>query len=189
MQQKQLVLQRVVMVAALVLSCLTFVVALGFSTDVYNLNYHADSSSTLLYVDGAELFYQIQPFNKQLLRDAAILMVLCALMFVFLTHKRRLYYVSNYITTAVYAGFAGYLAATLLANSLYIKELYGKVDFERMKEVTEMLNMRYMESTFMLDASITVSILLFVLILFLIINLILKSVWMRKEKANAKGAA
>lgn len=189
MQHKQLLFQRIVMAAALVLTCLTFVIALGFATDIYYLNYHADPGSTLLYVEGAELYYQIQPFNQALLRDAAILMVLCLFMFIFLTHRRRLYYLSNYVTTAAYCGFAGYLAATLLANALYIKHKFLQINFERLQEVTDMLNMRYSESTFMLDASCAVSIALFVLVACLLINLIWKTVWMRKEKATPEGDA
>lgn len=186
MQQQQLLYQRIVIFAALVLTCMVFALSLGFSTDLYSLNYHADPSSSLLYVKGAELYYQVQPFNKAFLRDAAIQLVLCVLLFVFLSHKRRLYYLSNYLTSLLFCGFAGYQAATLLVNAQYIRAKYLQIDFERMREITEMLNMRYTESTFMLDAAIALSYALFGLIACLMINLVWKSVWMRRERREAR---
>ena len=187
MQQKQMIFQRIVMFAARVLTAAMLVVALGFCTDIYNLNYHADSSSSLLYVKGAELYYQVQPFNRTLLNDAAILAALCIAMFATLTHRRRLYYASNYITTLAYCGFAGYLAGTLFANAQFIKGKFLKIDFERLREIKEMLNMRYSESTLVLDAACALSFAVFALVACLIINLVWKTVWMRIERA--KGAA
>ena len=188
MKQRQMVYQKFIIFAALVLSSIAFLYSLGFATDLYSLNYHSDPSSSLLYVEGADLYYQIQPFNKILLRDAAIQFVLCILMFAVLTHRRRLYYISNYITSMVFAGFAGYLGASILVNALYIRHEYLKIDFERMKEVTDMLKLRFVDSTFMLDFGIALSIALFLLVFGIIVNLIWKTANMRKEKKQEEGA-
>lgn len=189
MKTKQMVYQKFIVIAALVLASITFLYALGFATDLYSLNYHSDPSSSLLYVEGADLYYQIQPFNKILLRDAAIQFGLCILMFVFLTHRRRLYYISNYITTIAFSGFAVYLGMTIIANALYIRNEYLKVDFERMKEITDMLQLRYVNSTFMMDFGVVLSVLLCMLAAGLAINLIWKSRNMKKEKTKLKGEA
>lgn len=165
-----------------------FLFSLGFATDLYSLNYHTDSGSSLLYVEGAELYYQIQPFNKTFLRDAAIQFALCIMMFVTLTHRRRLYYVTNYITTIVFSVFAAYLSATVILNALYIRQLYLKIDFPRMKEVTDTLDLRYVQSTVMLDFCIVLSVLLCLLVVGLAANLIWKTSNMRKEKLHMKGA-
>ncbi|MEX1377486.1 MAG: hypothetical protein AB1Z23_08415 [Eubacteriales bacterium] len=188
MKQRQMVYQKFIIFSALVLASISFLYALGFATDLYSLNYHSDPNSSLLYVEGADLYYQIQPFNKILLRDAAIQFVLCIFMFAVLTHRRRLYYVSNYITSVVFAGFAGYLGASILVNALYIRQKYLEIDFERMKEITEMLKLRFVDSTFMLDFGIVLSYVLFALAGGIIANLIWKSVNMRKEKMQEKGA-
>lgn len=184
---KQMVFQKFILFAALVLVSITFVYALGFATNLYSLNYHSDSSSSLLYVKGAELFYQIQPFNKVLLKYATIQFALCIVMFAFLTHRRRLYYPTNYISSIAFSGYAGFVSMTILLNALYIKQQYLAIDFERMKEVTDMLNMRYVESTFMLDFGVALSIALIALAVGLIVNLIWKSVNMAKEKRNNGG--
>lgn len=182
MDYKQMAYQKTILIAALVLSSIAFVYALGFATDIYNLNYYSDPSSSLLYVEGAELYDQIQPFNKLLLGYATIQFLLCLTMFVTLTHKRRLYYTANYITTICFSGYAIFLSSTILVNALYIKQRYLTIDFTRVKEVTDMLNLRYVESTFMMDFGIALSVAFYILVAGLMINLIWKTVNMVKEK-------
>jgi hypothetical protein len=183
---RQMVYQKIIFYAALVLSSIAFMHALGFATDIYSLIYHADSSSSMLYVEGAELYYQIQPFNKSLLLYVAILFGLCIMMFATLTHRRRLYYPTNYITTIAFSGYAAFYGATILVNALFIKQKYLAIDFERVKEVTDLLNLRFVKSTFMLDAGIALSIAIYLLIGGLIVNLIWKSVNMAREKRQTR---
>ena len=105
------------------------------------------------------------------LKYATIQFALCIVMFAFLTHRRRLYYPTNYISSIAFSGYAGFVSMTILLNALYIKQQYLAIDFERMKEVTDMLNMRYVESTFMLDFGVALSIALIALAVGLIANL------------------
>lgn len=186
-RQIQMVYQKIVIIAALVLSSISILYALGFATDIYSLIYHSDPSSSMLYVKGAELYYLIQPFNKELLLYVVIQFGLCILMFITLTHRRRLYYPTNYITTIGFSGYAAFLGTTIMVNALYVKQQYLAIDFERVKEITEMLNIRYAKSTFMMDAGVVLSIALFVLAALLVINLIWKTVNMDKEKRRARG--
>ena len=187
MVHKQMKYQKAVLFAALVLVSALFMFSLGFATNLYSLNYHTDEGSSMLYVEGSQLYDNIQPFNRQLLRDSAIQLLLCIAMFVTLTHKRRLYYASNYITTSVFSVFALYYGATLIVNSLYIKQLYLQIDFERIKEITEMLNLRYVHSTFMLDLGMVLSVLLIIASAALILNLAWKTINMKKEKKQKEG--
>ncbi len=187
MGHKQMKFQKITVIAALVLACTMFMFALGFATNLYSLNYHTDSGSSMLYIEGAELYFNIQPFNRQLFRDSFIQMLLCISMFLFLTHKRRLYYVSNYITTTAFSIFSFYYGATLIVNALYIKQLYVQLDFERMKEITDMLNLRFVYSTFMMDMGVVLSIILFITSLALVANLIWKTINMRNERKQMGG--
>ncbi len=188
MDYRQMRYQKIMLVAALVLSSISFVYSLGFATDLYNLIYFADPSSSMLYVEGADIYYLIQPFNMSLLKYTAILLGLCLTMFMTLTHRRRLYYTSNYITTIAFLGYAGFLGSTILINALYIKQQYLMIDFNRVKEVTDLLNLRYVESTMMLDIGIGLSAALFLLAAGLAINLVWKTVDMSKEKRLAREA-
>lgn len=182
MQNAQMKAQKATVVLAFIITSLVFVYALGLATDMYSLSFHADPSSKTFYVKGAELYYGIQPFNKQLLREALILLVLGIGLFTTLTHRRRLYYTSNYIASGLFTAFAVYLSAFNLMNVLFIKQLYLKIDFERIKTVTEKLRMRYVESTLMLDIGCVLSVLLVVIAVALVANLIWKTVLMRRER-------
>ena len=75
-----------------------------------------------------------------------------------------------------------------MVNALYIKQKYLAIDFDRVREVTELLNLRYVESTFMMDFGIVLSIVLFALVAGLMINLIWKTVDMVKEKRQRREA-
>lgn len=182
MQKAQMILQKILMGAAVAVAAATFFYALGFATDLYSLSYHTDASSSLLYVPGAELYYQIQPYNRELLRNALILLMLSVLLFATLTHRRRLYYASNYAASVLWAGFAGYVSLTNYVNAAYIKGKYLLVDFERLQKVTKMLKMRYVESTFMMDCGMVLSGLLLAVALGLLVNLALKTIWMQRER-------
>ena len=181
----QMKLQKVFVFTALAAACLVFFYALGFATDMYTLSFHADSTSKTFYVEGAELFYYIQPFNRILLRDAVILLLLCVGLFATLTHRRRLYYASNYVASALYCAYAAYLAVFNLINVNYIRALYLALDFTRMQEIAEKLNMRFAKSTFMLDCGSVLTCLLIVSVLGLIANAVLKTVCMRRERNAA----
>lgn len=185
---KQMAYQKFIVIAALVLSSMAFLYALGFATDLYTLNYHSDSNSSMLYVEGAELYNQIQPFNKALLKSAAILFGLCLTLFVTLTHRRRLYYATNYITTICFSGYAVSFGAAVLQKALYVRHRYLAIDFEKMKEITDMLNMRYVKSTLMMDVGLVLSIGFFLLTAGLMMNLIWKTVNRVKEKRQMRGA-
>lgn len=156
--------------------------ALGFSTNLYALSYHMDESSSLFYVSGAELYREVQPFNRAFFMRTVIYMLACVALFITLTHRRRLYYLSNYVTSLVFAGFSVYMGADILTHALEYKALYLTVDFEKLKVIAEMMNMRYVESTFFLDLGIAISFILFALALGLVVNLIMKTIWMRREK-------
>lgn len=186
MQNAQMKLQKAAVVTALIITSLVFVYALGFASDMYSLSFHADSSSKTFYVEGAELYYGVQPFNMQLLREALILMILCIGLFATLTHRRRLYYASNYISSCLFAAFAVYVGIFNLVNVLFIKQLYLQLDFERIREITEMLRMRFVQSTFMLDCGIVLSGLLFFVAAALLLNLWWKAARMRQERREAE---
>jgi len=156
--------------------------ALGFSTNIFSLSYHADPVSVLFYVPGAELYLAAQPFNRLLFNDTVILFVLCLTMFFTLTHRRRLYYISNYVTSFAFGAYCVYLAQLLWDRTQHYKALYGEVDFARLEAVKNMMRMDYSESTFMLDAGMVLSVVLVVMAGFLVVNLVLKTVWMKNEK-------
>ena len=181
MQEFQLKFQKAVVIGCLALSGVMIIYALGFSTDIYSLSYHANPDSALFYVPGAELYKTAQPFNRAFFTHAVLYFVLCLPLFLSLTHRRRLYYISNYVTSIVFTGFSVVLGAELIAHILEYRAEYLKVDFDRLKEVAEMMKMDFVKSTFMLDIGVALSVLLFAFAAALCVNLILKTYWMRRE--------
>ncbi|MBP0981352.1 MAG: hypothetical protein J5968_04035 [Oscillospiraceae bacterium] len=182
MQKIQRMLQKPIIILALIMAVLTFIYALGFATDIYPLSYHTDKSSKMFYVEGAELYDLIQPFNKLLLQYGLILVILAGLNFVFMSHTRRLYYISNYVSSIAYSAFAIWVGSQVIQYVMIFKSMYLQVDFERLKSVTEMLGLRYVKSTFMLDCGFILCIMLFVTAAIVLANLVMKTIWMREEK-------
>jgi len=181
-QKTQLTLQKITVFGSIVLASLMIVYALGFSTNIFNLMYHSDPDSRLFYVPGAELYLEAQPFNRLLFSHALALFAVCITMFVTLTHRRRLYYISNYITSLAFAGYAVYVGNMMLGKAAEYKGRYLEVDFERLLAVTERFRMNYSDSTFMLDTGMVMSVLLMVFAGLLVVNLVLKTIWMSREK-------
>lgn len=182
MQKIQRMLQKPIIILALIMAVLTFIYALGFATDIYPLSYHTDKTSKMFYVEGAELYDIIQPFNKLLLQYGVILLILAGLNFVCMSHTRRLYYISNYVSSVAYAGFAVWVGSQVIQYVMIFKSMYLQVDFEQLKKVTEMLGLRYVESTFMLDCGFILCIMLFITAAIVLANLVMKTIWMREEK-------
>ncbi len=182
MQAVQMKYQRILMVGCLVLASAMILYALGFSTDLYSLSYHSNPDSALFYVPGAELYLEVQPFNRAFFNHTLLYFVACVLLFLSLTHRRRLYYASNYIISAVFAVSSAALGYELYTNALRFKETYLLVDFIRMREVADRMKLEFTQSTRMLDIGVLLSFLLFAAAAALLINLALKSAWTRRER-------
>ena len=113
MYKKQLTWQKILCFAALVACGILFLYSLGLSTDLfdglfYALPEEAKLATAKVNVPGAEVYYQIQPFNRQLLNNSILLLLVGCLLFMTNTHSRRRYYISNAVSTF---GFASASAA------------------------------------------------------------------------------
>ena len=64
MYKKQMTLQRIVCYALLIAAALVFVYSLGLVTDLYDSLFNYADATKKKYVEGAEIYYNIQPFNK-----------------------------------------------------------------------------------------------------------------------------
>ena len=94
MYKKQVTFQRIVCFAALIVGALFFVYSLGMLTDLYDTMYsmildpnNLDNSK----VAGARIYYDMQPFNRLLLRGSIGLILLACVLFLTNTHSRRKY--------------------------------------------------------------------------------------------------
>ena len=104
MYKKQMTFQRIVCLLSIVASALIFLYALGMMTDLYNMLYTMipdPSDPGSAKVAGAMIYYDMQDFNRGLLRGSIGLILLSCLLFVTNTHSRRKYYVGNIAAVAL----------------------------------------------------------------------------------------
>jgi hypothetical protein len=182
MQKFQMIFQRIVIIGSVLLASLTIVYALGFSTNIFNLYYHTDPIFMLAYVPGAELYLNVQPFNRLLFNHSIFFFTVCLTMFITLTHRRRLYYISNYVTSLAFAGYAVFMGYMLWNNARDFKSEFLSIDFEVLQSVKRFMRMDYSDSTFMFDAGLVLAVVLTVFAGLLVVNLVLKIMWQSREK-------
>ncbi len=195
MYKKQMILQRIVCYLLIIAAALVFVYSLGLLTDLYDnkLPYYAenyylyDADPADLMVPGTEVYYDMQEFNRSLTMAGIVLILLAASQFVFQNHTRRKYYIANYITVAVNTVAAIYYSYWALSNIFTYKNRYlTGVDFEALKQWSEIYEFSFTDSTFWFDISTTVFGILLVMTALNVLNLIWKMILMNAEKKLVK---
>ena len=195
MYKKQMTAQRVICLLSIIASVIVFLYSLGLMTDLYDSLYPTmlnpyDLTDT--DVPGSIIYYDMQPFNRALLRVSIGLILLSCLLFITNTNVRRKYYVGNYAAVAVVA--AGGAAFSVWAHGeieMY-KAQFLQINFEELAANAAKKKSLYTESTFWFDAHYVVFGLLLLGIALLIANVIWKRKLMKEERAlieQGKGAA
>lgn len=182
MYKKQMTLQRIVCYALLISAALVFIYSLGLVTDLYEALYPYSDPAKRKYVEGAEIYQTIQPFNKQLTGVGIALILSAVSLFVFNTHKRRKYYVGNYVTVALNAVLNVGVSVWALINVMAFKAQYLLIDFVKLAEQADKYDTKYIESTLWFDIAIPVFALLLIITLVSIANLVLKLMLMKGER-------
>ena len=194
MYKKQMILQRIVCVIVLIAAALVFVYSLGLLTDMYEnkLGYHAEKYYTngmteealsKVKVTGAEIYYDMQQFNRELTTAGLVLILMAVSQYVFQNQNRRKYYIANYITVAANTIGAIYYSWWGLSTILSYKERYmTTLDFEKLKKLNEAFKFSYTESTFWFDASKFVFGFLLIATVLNLFNMIWKICLMNNEK-------
>ena len=164
-----------------------FVYALGVLTEIYDGLYLATDPKKPTddgRVAGSTIYYQMQQFNTDFVNISIVLILLAALLFLMNTHIRRKYYISNYISIGLYSIAS---VATVVWSHIQIEaykhQYLTTVDFEALKELCEMKNKPFIQSTMMLDLHYVVAGLMLVTTIALVVNMIWKITLMRDEDA------
>ncbi|MBQ7344121.1 MAG: hypothetical protein IJW53_05110 [Clostridia bacterium] len=182
MYKKQMTLQRIVCYALLIASAIVFVYSLGLATDLYDSLFPYADATKKKFVEGADIYYNIQPFNKQL-TGAGIALILSAVsLFIFNTHKRRKYYVGNYVTVVLNAVINVAVTVWALVNVMAYKAQYLLIDFEKLAELADRYDTKYIESTRWFDFSVPVFVILIAVTVLSLANLVFKTLLMRSER-------
>lgn len=185
MYRKQMKFQRLVCLATLVASALIFIYSLGLVTDLYDAFYTAMRDPNNIYnskVDGAWIYYDIQPFNHTLTTASLVLIGCSVLLFLTNTHSRRKYYRGNYVATLLNAVVSVTISVWGIINiSKFRTQFLTTIDFPALKEYAEKWNTLYTESTFWFDIGYVVFGILVAVVVLSIINLVWKKNLMKEE--------
>ncbi len=187
MYKKQLTWQKILCFAALVACAVMFLYALGLSTDLFDgLFYALPEESKLetakVNVAGAEVYYRIQPFNRELLNASIVMILLACLLFITSTHIRRRYYIGNALSTFVFAGAGVGVSVWAHLQVEHFKQQFLQIDFAQYEKYAKRRRKEYIDSTFWFDAHYVVFALLLLMCVLLVINYVWKLSLMKAEK-------
>ncbi|MBQ9210226.1 MAG: hypothetical protein IJ153_00860 [Clostridia bacterium] len=195
MYKKQMKLQRVICLCALIVAALVFVYSLGMLTDLYDSLYPMMRNPDNLEetdVPGSIIYYDMQPFNHQLLIASIALILLATLLFITGTSSRRKYYVGNYFATCV--NVIAEVAVAVWAHlqiAAFKTQFVTTLDFDALEmwsSIWETPNLTA-SSTFWFDAHYLVFALVLLAAALLTVNVIWKRRLMRGEQALLAGKA
>ncbi|MBQ7992067.1 MAG: hypothetical protein IJM63_08980 [Solobacterium sp.] len=178
MYKKQLTVQRILCLAAVIVSAVVFVYALGIMTDLYDALYDTMRNPSDVFqtdVPGSIVYYNMQAFNKVFLNYSIVLILISVVLFITNTHSRRRYYIGNYVATGIFAAASVYLSIFAHSYIEIFKGQWKQVDFAALKAHSEMWGTLYTESTFWFD----VHYLVFGLLLLVAGLLVYNAVWKR----------
>ncbi|MBR3741531.1 MAG: hypothetical protein IKN04_13950 [Clostridia bacterium] len=185
MYKKQVVFQRIVCFISLVAGALVFVYSLGLLTDLFDTLYSMIPNPNNLdsaKVEGARIYYDMQPFNRTLLRGSIGMILLSCALFMTNTHSRRKYYIGNTVATAVNVAAECAMAIWChLEVSAFKTQYLTTVDFA---ELEKRLSRRgtYTDSTFWFDIHYLVCGVAILAAVLLIVNYFWKKKMMREEQ-------
>ena len=185
MYKLQVRLQKLICLMALVSGTVMFVYSLGMLTDLYDMLYFMIPDPDELdnaRVAGARIYYDMQPFNRYLLYCGIGLIVLSCVLFLTNTHKRRRYYVGNYIATGLNVICQLAAAWYMHVNVAKFKHIYlTTVDFAQLERRLSRVG-TYTDSTFWFDVHYFVLVLAIIASLLLILNILWKVKLMHGER-------
>lgn len=186
MYKKHLKLQKLICLLCIIAAVVCFVYSLGIITDIYESTKGAIRDPEKLdktKIPGAEIYYHMQGFNKEFVGRSLVVLLLSCLIFLTNTHVRRKYYISNYAVIGVYSiatfAFIGWYHAQIEA---FKHQFLTTMDFEAMREYSEMWGTPYVDNTNLLDFHYWVAGLAIVSVVALLGNMIWKIILMRNEK-------
>ena len=195
MYKKQMKLQRIICLFALIAAALVFIYSLGMLTDLYDSLYpmmRNPDDLTETDVPGSIIYYDMQPFNHQLTINSIGLILLAALLFVTGTSSRRKYYIGNYVATCLNViAQIGVAVWAHLKIAAFKTQFLTTLDFESLEMWSEIWDTPNMtkDSTFWFDIHYLVFALVLIAAVLLILNVIWKRRLMQGEKALLAGKA
>ena len=194
MYKKQMTVQKILCLLAVIVAVILFLYSLGIMTDLYDTLYTTlrirvegeDGSYSLNVtersVPGAKVYTDMsQSLNQWLLTASIVYILLAVLLFVTNTNVRRRYYIGNYAAIGLFAAASLYIPIASNGTIEYFKAQWLKVDFAALKEYSETFSSAYTESTLWFDLHYGVFALMIIVALLLVANAVWKVMLMKEE--------
>lgn len=188
MYKLQMKFQGIITYFCLAAAALTFFYSLGVSTDAYFLR---TLESLSIEIPGSEMYYEMQPFNKDFTNYSIILLLLAVSCLIANNNTRRRYYIANYCTTVISSIANVGVAIWAFINVFKYKAMYLAVDYSNLNRVPDRIlqnlgvdpeNVAGPYSTFWFDISALVLSILIIASVLNIANMVFKIVLMKEEK-------
>ena len=193
MYKRQVRLQKVFCLLALIASALVFVYSLGLATDLYDAFYKTmpfPEDESMDVVAGARIFYHIQPFNNHLMLAGLGLMIISLGFYITQTQNRRRYYIGNYCATGIWVVAAVAVAGWMHKWAQFYKAEFQRVDFAKLEELyggSDSLILTR-NDTFWFDIHYAVMAALILMSVVMVANVFWKISLMKQEAALLAGA-
>ena len=205
MYKKQLKVQKLLCLLAVVVAAILFLYALGVMTDLYDTLYatlrisvteNAETGGYTLNVTersvpGAKVYTNMQSFNQWLVIASIVYILLAVLLFVTNTNIRRRYYIGNYVSIGLFTVASLYIPIASHGAIEAYKAQWLKVDFAALQQYAADYNSTYTESTLWFDLHYAVFALMIVAAVLLVACAVWKVMLMKDEAklvAEGKGA-
>lgn len=210
MFKSQMKYQKILCFAALVLAAVLFVYALGFITDLYDLLYFTldlDEGVDYTEVEGTQFFWELQTyvlyenvgtetiahrhvgFTDKLVTVAVVGILLAVAAYVTRNNSRRKYYVSNYVSSALYCVYNLFAAVWISVNVADYKQKFALIDFEMLEEYCKIWKIEFNPTTRCFDWGFVLSGLLVVVAVAVALNLIWKITLTKRENTLLNNGA
>ena len=197
MYKKQLKIQKIVCLLALVVAVILFLYTLGIMTDLYDSLYSTlrirveeDANSATGYtvtatersVAGSMVYFNMQAFNKVFVNYSLVYIVLSALLFVTNTSTRRKYYISNYVSIGLVTAASLYIPIFAHPYIEIFKAQWLQLDFKALEDYAATYGTMYTESTLWFDLHYFVFALMILVAVAMVAMCAWKIVLMREER-------
>ncbi|MDE7440012.1 MAG: hypothetical protein K2N23_05860 [Clostridia bacterium] len=201
----QMRFQKYICLAMIIVGALALVYAFCYATGgLAELGQMLKSDKTSFFkaAEGkydATLFLDIQGFNDTLMYCGIVMILLAVCLYITSCHKRRNYYVTNYVATGVCAGGNIIISVILMAMNGVWMGRFNNIDFEAWAKYNERMIQfaeegediseytHYSESTTWFTIGFVVYVLVIVASVLLILNLVWKIMLMQGEKKLLNG--
>ena len=185
-----MLVQKIVCFAVLAAAALVFIYSLGLVTDLHynNFAYYAEDPNYPVF-EGAEIYQEIQPFNKALTTAGLFLILSALLIFIFGSHKRRRYYFGNYVAIGLNSALTIGVSVWGILNVIKYKKMYYEIDFEALERWQQLLKKPYDISPFWFNAGFFVFGVAIAVAVLSLLNLVFKILVMRSERMLLEGGA